>query len=74
MESLTPAVPHSLGSRRAGLATLSDMLAAYIWHWWIGLIMLLAGGLATVSLIAGYVKQVSSQRYPGGKRGREQEL
>ena len=22
------------------------MLAAYIWHWWIGLIMLLAGGLA----------------------------
>ena len=50
------------------------MLAAYIWHWWIGLIMLLAGGLATVSPIAGYVKQVSSQRYPGGKRGREQEL
>ncbi|MFP5489824.1 MAG: hypothetical protein ACLGHQ_16140 [Acidimicrobiia bacterium] len=50
------------------------MLAAYIWHWWIGLVMLLAAGLATVSLIAGYVKQVSSQRYPGGKRGREQEL
>jgi hypothetical protein len=50
------------------------MLAAYIWHWWIGLIMLLAGGLAAVTLIAGYVKQVSSQRYPGGKRGREQEL
>ena len=50
------------------------MLAAYIWHWWIGLIMLLAGGLAAVTLIGGYVKQVSSQRYPGGKRGREQEL
>lgn len=50
------------------------MLAAYIWHWWIGLVMLLAAGLATVSLVAGYVKQVSSQRYPGGKRGREQEL
>lgn len=50
------------------------MLAAYIWHWWIGLIMLLAGVLAAVSLIGGYIKQVSSQRYPGGKRGREQEL
>jgi hypothetical protein len=50
------------------------MLAAYIWHWWIGLVMLLAGGLAVVSLAAGYLKQVSSQRYPGGKRGREQEL
>lgn len=58
----------------ASLATLTDMLAAYIWHWWIGLVMLLAGGAATLGLIAGYLKQVSSQRYPGGKRGREQEL
>lgn len=60
--------------RAAGLATLTIMLAAYIWHWWIGLIMLLAGIGAAVSLIAGYLKQVSSQRYPHGKRAREQEL
>jgi hypothetical protein len=58
----------------ASLATLADMLAAYIWHWWIGLVMLLAGGAATLGLIAGYLKQVTSQRYPGGKRSREQEL
>jgi hypothetical protein len=50
------------------------MLAAYIWHWWIGIVMLAAGVLAAVSLVFGYLKQVSSQRYPGGKRGREQEL
>jgi hypothetical protein len=50
------------------------MLAAYIWHWWIGLIMLLAAGAATLGLIGGYLKQVSAQRYPGGKRQREQEL
>ncbi len=50
------------------------MLAAYIWHWWIGLVMLLAGVGASLALIVGYLKQVSSQRYPGGKRGREQEL
>jgi hypothetical protein len=56
------------------LATLADMLAAYVWHWWIGLIMLLAAGAATLGLVVGYLKQVSSQRYPGGKRGREQEL
>ncbi len=56
------------------VATLADMLAAYIWHWWIGLAMLLAGVGATIGLIAQYLKQVSSQRYPGGKRGREQEL
>lgn len=50
------------------------MLAAYIWHWWIGLAMLLAGVGVTLALVAGYLKQVSSQRYPGGKRSREQEF
>ena len=50
------------------------MLAAYIWHWWLGLVMLLAGGGAALGLIVQYLKQVSSQRYPAGKRNREQEL
>lgn len=50
------------------------MFAAQIWHWWIGLIMLLAAGGATLGLIVGYLKQVSSTRYPGGQRNREQEL
>lgn len=50
------------------------MLAAQIWHWWIGVAMLIAGIGATVGLIGGYLKTVSSQRYPGGKRQREQEL
>jgi hypothetical protein len=50
------------------------MLAAYIWHWWLGLIMLIAGVAAALSLVVGYLRQVSSQRYPSGKRGRRQEL
>ena len=50
------------------------MLAAPIWHWWLGLAMLLAGGGAALGLTVGYLKQVSAQRYPGGKREREQEL
>ena len=50
------------------------MLAAQIWHWWIGLAMLIAGVGASLGLLGQYLKQVSSQRYPGGKRGREQEL
>jgi hypothetical protein len=50
------------------------MLAAPIWHWWIGLIMLIAGIAAAVGLIGSYLKTVSAQRYPGGKRGKEQEL
>ena len=50
------------------------MFAAYIWHWWIGLVMLLAAGGATLALVVGYVKQVSAQRYPGGQPAREQDL
>lgn len=50
------------------------MLAAEIWHWWIGVAMLVAGIVATLVLVGGYLKQVSAQRYPGGKREREQEL
>lgn len=50
------------------------MLAANIWHWWIGVAMLGLGLLATLGLIAGYLKQVSAQRYPGGRRERELEL
>jgi hypothetical protein len=50
------------------------MLAAPIWHFWLGLILLIVGGLAVVSLVAGYLKMVTSQRYPGGRRGKEQEF
>lgn len=50
------------------------MLAAYIWHWWLGLVMLIAGVAAFIGLTIGYLKQVTSQRYPNGKRGRRQEL
>lgn len=49
------------------------MLAAEIWFWWIGVVLTLAGVLAVVGLVAGYLKSVTSQRYPS-KRHREREL
>ena len=49
------------------------MLAAEIWHWWIGLVLLIVSVLAVAGLVGGYLKSVSSQRYPG-KRTREHEL
>lgn len=58
----------------AGGVRLGPMFAAPIWHWWLGLVMLLAAGGATLSLVAGYLKMVTSQRYPNGRRGKEQEL
>lgn len=50
------------------------MILAVIWHWWIGLILLIVGGGAALGLIASYLKSVTSMRYPGGRRGREQDL
>jgi len=50
------------------------MLAAEVWHWWIGIV--LTGGivLACLGLIPLYMKSVSSQKYPGGKRRRDADL
>lgn len=47
------------------------MLAANIWHWWIGLVMLVAAGGAVAGTIAGYLKKVSAQHYPGRHNRRE---
>jgi formate-dependent nitrite reductase membrane component NrfD len=46
------------------------MLAAEVWHWWIGIVLLIAGVGSVAALVAGYLKNVSSQRYPS-KRQRE---
>jgi hypothetical protein len=49
------------------------MLAAEIWFWWIGVVLTAVGVLSVLALVAGYLKNVSSQRYPG-KRHRESDL
>ena len=49
------------------------MVAAEIWHWWIGVILFAVSLAAFFGLLAGYLKNVTSQRYPG-KRTREPEL
>ncbi len=50
------------------------MLAANIWHWWIGLVLLGVSGLAVIGLIGGYLKSVTALKHPAGKRNREREL
>lgn len=49
------------------------MLAAEIWHWWIGVVLALAAGATVLGLVGSYLKSVSSQKYPG-RRTREREL
>ena len=44
------------------------MIAAEIWYYWMGVVFMLAAVLTVVALVAGYLKSVSSQRYPGRRQ------
>lgn len=52
------------------VATISTMFAAYVWHWWIGVVLSVVGVLTVVAMGAGYLKQVSSTRFPGKRQQR----
>lgn len=47
------------------------MLAANVWHWWLGVGLLLASILTVVALGAGYLKSVESTRHPGRRQQNE---
>ena len=53
------------------LTTLRHMLAANIWHWWIGVVLTLAAVLGLVALVGGYLKTVTSQQYPNKRQRRD---
>ena len=46
-------------------------MLAVIFHFWLGLLLFVAGGAAVVGLVGGYVKQVTAAKYPNGKQKRE---
>lgn len=53
------------------------MLAANIWHWWIGVLLFGVSLLAVAGLIAGYLKSVTSLHRPpesARERARQQDL
>jgi hypothetical protein len=43
-------------------------MIAVVWHFWLGLILLIAGLGATVNVIVGYVAKVSSLKYPNRRQ------
>lgn len=47
------------------------MLAANIWHWWIGVVLTFVSVLAVAGLIGGYLKSVTAQQYPGKRNRRD---
>lgn len=46
-------------------------MIAVIFHFWLGLILVLSGGLVAVALIGGYLKTVTAAKYPNGRQKRE---
>lgn len=50
------------------LATISPMIAAYVWHYWLGLVLLLAGIGAVLQGVVGYITKVSASRYPNRRQ------
>ena len=40
------------------------MFAAVVWHWWLGVVLLLAAVGLIVQTLLGYVAKVSATRYP----------
>lgn len=45
---------------------------APVWHYWIGLILLLLALGGVAGLVFGYLKMVSARRYPPARREVEQ--
>ena len=46
-------------------------MLAVIFHYWLGLLLAIVGGLAVVSLIVGYIKKVVAPQYPGKRQRRD---
>ena len=50
------------------------LLAAEVWHWWIGVALTGVAVLIGVGLVGLYLATVTAQKHPGGKRRRQQDL
>ena len=50
------------------VANLGAMLAAEIWHWWIGVVLVGVGILMAIGLVAQYLKNVTAQKYPNRRQ------
>ena len=44
------------------------MLAAEIWHWWIGVVLVAVSVIAVLGLLVGYLKNISAKQYPSRRQ------
>ena len=48
------------------------MISAVVWHWWLGAGLLIAGLGAVISVVVGYISQVTAQKYPNRRQRQAQ--
>lgn len=58
--------------RAGSLATLSPMIAGQVWHYWLGIALLIAAIGAVAQGVIGYVAKVSATKYPNRRQRRIQ--
>jgi hypothetical protein len=46
-------------------------MLGFIWHFWIGVVLLVVSVLLVLGVVGGYLKQVTAQRYPGRRNRRD---
>lgn len=44
------------------------MFAAQVWHWWIGVFLLIGSIGAVLAVFVGYIGKVSASRYPNRRQ------
>jgi len=49
-------------------ATTLDPMIAVVWHYWLGLILLIVGVLSLVGLAVGYISKVTAMKYPNRRQ------
>lgn len=47
---------------------MAFMIAAYPWHYWLAIVLMLAGVLALLQVVVGYVLKVTATRYPNRRQ------
>jgi hypothetical protein len=54
------------------IASIILMISAVVWHWWLGAGLLIAGIGAVISVVLGYISQVTAQKYPNRRQRQAQ--
>jgi hypothetical protein len=54
------------------IASINPMISAVVWHWWLGAGLLIAGLGAVISVVVGYISQVTAQKYPNRRQRQAQ--